>query len=133
MWHRLQGTPLAPGGSLNPASKQENAVSRAAAVSRTARITPRTRAAQVRRRTVTAPTPAPRPQAIGEVRVSTEEQAREGVSLDAQEAKIRAYCTAKDFELTAVVRDEGLSAKTLERPGLQQVIAACQEHTVGAV
>jgi len=65
--------------------------------------------------------------------VSTEEQAREGVSLDAQEAKIRAYCTAKDLELVAVVRDEGLSAKTLERPGLQQLIAACQGHTVGAV
>src|SRR5439155_27276973 len=29
--------------------------------------------------------------------------------------------------------DEGLIAKTVERPGLQQVIAACQARTVGAV
>jgi site-specific DNA recombinase len=33
---------------------------------------------------------------IGCVRVSTEDQAKEGVSLEAQQAKIEAYCIAKD-------------------------------------
>ena len=37
--------------------------------------------------------------AIGYVRDSTEEQALTGVSLDAQEEKIRAYCVAKDWDL----------------------------------
>ena len=44
--------------------------------------------------------------AIGYVRVSTEEQALTGVSLDAQEDKIRAYCIAKGWNLIRVVRDE---------------------------
>jgi site-specific DNA recombinase len=46
--------------------------------------------------------------AIGYIRVSTEEQSQQGVSLFNQEQKIRAYCCiAKDWELTAVIRNEG--------------------------
>lgn len=71
--------------------------------------------------------------AIGYVRVSTEEQAREGVSLDAQEAKIRAYATAKDLALVEVIRDEGLSGKDLDRPGVQRLTAACTGGRVAAV
>jgi site-specific DNA recombinase len=37
--------------------------------------------------------------AIGYTRVSTEDQAQTGVSLHAQADKIRAYCTAKGWEL----------------------------------
>jgi DNA invertase Pin-like site-specific DNA recombinase len=37
--------------------------------------------------------------AIGYVRVSTGGQATEGVSLDAQQAKIQAWCLANDVEL----------------------------------
>lgn len=48
--------------------------------------------------------------AVGYVRVSTEEQAVEGVSLDAQEARIRAYCTLHKLELVEVCRDAGISA-----------------------
>lgn len=62
--------------------------------------------------------------AIGYVRVSSEEQVREGVSLDAQEARIRAFCEAKAWELVSVVREEGRSAKDLNRPGLQEIMAA---------
>ena len=60
---------------------------------------------------------------LGYVRVSTQEQANEGVSLAAQEAKLRAYCAALDLELVAVVADAGVSAKSLERPGLTQALA----------
>jgi site-specific DNA recombinase len=49
--------------------------------------------------------------AIGYVRVSSEEQSREGVSLDAQEARIRAYAVMRGLDLVALHREEGVSAK----------------------
>ncbi len=58
---------------------------------------------------------------IGYCRVSTDEQAANGVSLDAQEEKIRAYCKAKDWDVAQVVRDEGISAKNLNRDGIQSI------------
>ena len=68
-------------------------------------------------------------QAIGSVRVSTEEQARDGVSLATQQEKITAYTVAKDWTLFEVIRDEGVSAKSLARPGLQRLLdlAECQQ------
>lgn len=66
------------------------------------------------------------------LRVSTEEQAREGVSLDAQESRLRAYAEAQGLEVVAVYRDEGVSgAKPLnERPEGAAMLAALE---VGAV
>ena len=63
--------------------------------------------------------------AIGYVRVSTEDQAQGGVSLDSQEEKIRAYCVAKDWDLVSLIRDEGCSAKDLNRPGMQEILERC--------
>ncbi len=60
---------------------------------------------------------------VGYVRVSTEGQADDGVSLDAQRAKLAAYAVALDLNLVAVVEDAGASAKTLARPGLQEALA----------
>lgn len=60
---------------------------------------------------------------VGYVRVSTEKQASEGVSLAAQEAKLRAYCLAMDLDLVAVEVDEGVSAKSLNREGLAKALA----------
>ncbi len=59
---------------------------------------------------------------VGYVRVSTEQQAGEGVSLAAQRAKIAAYAVALDLELVAVCEDAGLSAKSLQRPGLSAAL-----------
>ena len=61
--------------------------------------------------------------AIGYVRVSTEEQTN-GVSLEAQEAKIRAWCTLHDAELVAIYRDEGISGYKGRdsRPGLDMAL-----------
>ncbi len=70
--------------------------------------------------------------AIGYVRVSTQEQATEGVSLDAQEARIRAYCTLRGLALVDVVIDAGVSAGkyTLEeREGGARVLAAIRQGT----
>jgi len=47
--------------------------------------------------------------AIGYLRVSTEEQATTGVSLAAQEERIRAYCAAAGLELAGIIREEGVS------------------------
>lgn len=60
-----------------------------------------------------------RTKAVGYVRVSSEQQASEGVSLDAQRHKLRAYCKAMDIELIDIIADEGYSASNLKRPGLQ--------------
>jgi DNA invertase Pin-like site-specific DNA recombinase len=60
---------------------------------------------------------------VGYIRVSTEQQAGEGVSLDAQRTKLRAYAVAMDLDLVDVLEDAGLSAKSLARPGLQRALA----------
>lgn len=59
---------------------------------------------------------------IGYTRVSTEEQAQGGISLDAQAAKVRAYCALYEHDLVDLVVDAGESASSLERPGLQRVL-----------
>jgi DNA invertase Pin-like site-specific DNA recombinase len=57
--------------------------------------------------------------AVGYVRVSTDKQADEGVSLDAQEAKIRAWAEFNGYDLLAIEVDAGISAKRADnRPGL---------------
>jgi len=66
---------------------------------------------------------SPPTRVVGYVRVSTEQQASEGVSLDAQRTKLSAYATALDLELVAVFEDAGLSAKSLQRPGLAAALA----------
>jgi len=71
--------------------------------------------------------------AIGYIRVSTDEQVKEGVSLENQEAKIRSYCDLKDFELLEIVQDAGISAKNLRRPGAQKIIEMAQKKMVDAV
>lgn len=48
--------------------------------------------------------------AVAYVRVSTEEQAKEGVSLEAQEHRIRAYCELRGLVLGDVIIDAGVSA-----------------------
>jgi site-specific DNA recombinase len=75
----------------------------------------------------------PRRLTYGYVRVSTEDQAREGVSLEAQIERIRAFAVATGRELTEIVSDAGLSAKSLERPGLAKVLAGVRTHEVSAV
>jgi site-specific DNA recombinase len=72
-------------------------------------------------------------QAIGYVRVSTDRQAEQGVSLEAQEAKIRAMATIHSAELVEVIVDGGESAKSLNRPGLQRLLALINAGQVQAV
>lgn len=71
--------------------------------------------------------------AIGYIRVSTDQQASEGVSLDAQQNQIEAYCSLYGFELIGIEVDAGLSASTLNRPGLQNALAALESGEAGAL
>ena len=67
--------------------------------------------------------------AIGYIRVSTEQQADEGVSLAAQRAKITAWCALNDYELIAIYEDAGISGKTIEkRPQLQAALAEMKKE-----
>ena len=57
------------------------------------------------------------------IRVSTEDQAREGFSLGEQEEKLRALCQYKEYEIYNVYKDAGISAKDMEhRPQFQQML-----------
>jgi len=66
--------------------------------------------------------------AIGYLRVSTLDQAREGVSLAAQEAKIRAWAVANDYKVAAVCQDAGLSGGRADnRPALQEALQGAKD------
>ena len=67
--------------------------------------------------------------AVGYVRVSTEEQANEGMSLEAQRARIAAWAELNGYELVEIFADEGLSGRRADtRPGLGAALqAVCLE------
>lgn len=71
--------------------------------------------------------------AIGYVRVSTDKQADHGVSLEAQQEKVRAMATVHGAELIDVVVDAGESAKTLDRLGMERVLAMVKAGTIDMV
>ena len=70
---------------------------------------------------------------IGYVRVSTDHQAETGVSLEAQEAKIRAMATVRGIELGDVIVAGGESAKDLNRPGVQRLLSLVNSGKVDVV
>ena len=67
--------------------------------------------------------------AIGYIRVSTQKQADEGVSLDAQRAKIEAWCLANDYELAGIHCDEGISGTKSDRDGVLAAMAEAGKGT----
>ena len=57
------------------------------------------------------------------VRVSTEEQAKEGYSIRAQIDKLKDYIKIKDWEFYKVYADEGISGKNItDRPAINELI-----------
>ena len=55
-------------------------------------------------------------------RVSTEDQAKEGFSLDAQIEKLRSYCKARDWEIAGEYIDDGYSGRNVKRPAYNKMI-----------
>ena len=71
-----------------------------------------------------SPTSTPaRRRVIAYVRVSTDRQAETGLGLEAQRAKVAAYCALHDAELVRLCEDAGASASTLDRPALAEALA----------
>ena len=63
-------------------------------------------------------------QAIAYIRVSTHEQAVEGVSLQAQQARIETWCEQNDYDLAEICIDAGISGSRMDnRSELQRALA----------
>lgn len=63
---------------------------------------------------------------VGYIRVSTEDQARNGVSLDNQLSRIRAYAALHGHDLGEVYEDRGKSGRDMSRLGAQAALAALE-------
>ena len=55
-------------------------------------------------------------------RVSTEDQAKEGFSLDAQLDKLRSYCKARDWIIGGEYVDDGYSGRNVKRPAYTRMM-----------
>ena len=71
--------------------------------------------------------------AVGYTRVSTEEQARQSISLATQKSRLEAYAPLRGLELAEIISDEDSSGKDLQRDGIQRVIHMAKAGEVEAV
>lgn len=69
---------------------------------------------------------------VGYVRVSTDGQV-DGFGIDVQIERIEAYATAMGLHIDEIVRDEGYSGATLDRPGLRTLIERIENGEVTKV
>ena len=68
------------------------------------------------------------------IRVSTEDQAREGFSLGEQEEKLLQLCKFKELEVYRVYKDAGISAKDMEhRPQFQEMLKDMKEGKINYI
>ncbi|MDR2866457.1 MAG: recombinase family protein [Methanomassiliicoccaceae archaeon] len=64
------------------------------------------------------------------VRVSTEDQAREGFSLDAQMKKLELYCKARGWTVADMFIDDGYSGRDIKRPEYSRMMLSMDEWDV---
>ena len=68
------------------------------------------------------------------IRVSTEDQAREGFSLGEQQEKLEALCKYKGYEIYKIYKDAGISAKDMEhRPEFQAMLKDMREGKINYI
>ena len=68
------------------------------------------------------------------IRVSTEDQAREGFSLPEQEKRLKAMCEYKGYEIYKVYKDAGISAKTgNKRPAFEELLQDIKEKKCNTI
>jgi DNA invertase Pin-like site-specific DNA recombinase len=74
-------------------------------------------------------------QAVAYIRVSTLDQAEHGVSLEAQDERLRAYCLSAGLELVAVIREDGVSGSVplADRPQGVELLAALKQGVAHVV
>jgi len=67
-------------------------------------------------------------------RVSTDEQAREGMSLDEQQDRLKSYCKAMGWNETPIIFiEDGYSAKNLDRPHLTRLLNQVRKGEISKV
>ena len=68
------------------------------------------------------------------IRVSTEDQAREGFSLGEQKEKLLQLCKFKEYEVFKVYEDAGISAKDMaHRPAFQEMLADIKKGKINYI
>jgi len=67
------------------------------------------------------------------IRVSTQEQAQQGFSLDAQQEALENYAKALGYEIHKIYRDEGKSAKDLKRQEMQKMLEDAESNKFSAI
>ena len=67
------------------------------------------------------------------IRVSTDEQAKEGFSIDNQKRACIEYCSLHNYTATNVFVEDGRSARTTDRPALQEMLKGLRDKPVNAV
>jgi site-specific DNA recombinase len=67
------------------------------------------------------------------VRVSTQDQAQHGFSLDAQEDSLQNYAKAIGYDIYKIYRDEGKSAKDMNRPEMQNMLRDAEAKKFSAI
>jgi len=67
------------------------------------------------------------------IRVSTDEQATEGYSVDNQKRACKEYAVNKGYHIKQVFEDNGKSGRTTSRPAFQELLKKAKEQSVEAV
>lgn len=67
------------------------------------------------------------------IRVSTDEQAEQGISIPAQKSRLLAYCKSQGWEVFDFYIDDGYSGKNLDRPAIQRLIQDVEAKKVNNV
>jgi len=67
------------------------------------------------------------------IRVSTLDQAQHGFSLDAQQDSLSNYAKALGYEIFKIYREEGKSAKDLNRPEMQELLKDAKDKKFSAI
>lgn len=67
------------------------------------------------------------------IRVSTQEQAQEGYSIDAQTDRLKNYCKARDWNIYNIYTDGGFSGSNMNRPAMQQLMDDIKNSRIDCV
>ncbi|MDP2940087.1 MAG: recombinase family protein, partial [Candidatus Omnitrophota bacterium] len=67
------------------------------------------------------------------IRVSTEDQAKEGYSLEVQREYLESFAMREGYEIFKVYCDDGISAYSTRRPALQKLLADAKGKSFGLV